>query len=149
MDRLGASERLWLDDAGPSTPGTKAGSYGEAVGTALTDYARVLQENALLRRLLAWELAEQSPLLSRLDEARSEATRKWLGRRLDGVEAPGDTDVGAVNAILIAALQHLALRRDSLGRFAGLELDERGWARIERAARRIAQAVYPPPASDA
>jgi hypothetical protein len=50
--------------------------------------------------------------------------------------------VVALNAVFLAAIQHLALGALTRDRFAGVTMDEMGWRRIEAAIDRMLEA-YP------
>lgn len=139
VERLGAEVRWTLGDAAAPASGD---SYGAAIAHLARAYAGALAGDATLRGLMTWEMAETSPLLQRLEGTRSATMQAWMARRLAGLPPPEGVDAPAVNAVLIAAIQHLALRRGQGRPFAGMTLDEAGWARIEAAVATIAETVY-------
>jgi len=139
VERLGAEVRWTLGDAAPPSSGD---SYGAAIAQLARAYGDALDDDATLRGLITWELAEDSPLLRKLEGVRSATMQQWMGQRMAGLPRPESVDAPALNAILIAAIQHLALRRGQGRPFAGVALDEAGWARIEAAVATIAEAVY-------
>jgi AcrR family transcriptional regulator len=119
-ERLGANAARWLGEADIHDGGRAA---------AFDDYAASLRADKALQQMLAWELVESSPLLKKLDRARSAAMQKrfaWL--KPAAKKDPRDT--AAENAIALAALHYLALRERTMEGFAGLKLDEAGWTRI-------------------
>jgi len=138
-EAMGGQLDLWIGQGDPAP-----GDYVETLRSMLLDYGRALRGNSLVRRILAWELLETSPLARALGEAKSAATRAWFqavrsrtGPAPDGVDAP------AINAILIAATHHLALREDNDGTFAGLDLKQpETWARIDAAMTHLMTRAY-------
>ena len=139
VERLGAEVRWTLGDGAPPATGD---SYGAAVGRLALAYADALAADATLRGLIAWELVESTPLLQALEAARSATMTAWMTQRVGSLARRDAADAPAVNAILIAAIQLLSLRRGQGRPFAGMTLDEAGWARIEAAVTSIAGAVY-------
>ena len=143
---VGAQLELWL---GAPLPVLSGEAYGVAVSRLLLQYHAALRCNPVLMRLLAWELAEPSDTLAELEAARSRAMGAWVeGLRRNALPPPPDVDAPAVNAVLLAALQYLSLREQSVGSFAGVELrSEAGRQRITDAVRTISERVYGPSAA--
>ncbi len=140
VERLGAEVKWTLGAAESAAP---AGSYGEAAAALALAYGQALAGDPLMRGLVAWETVEDSPMLRALDAGRSSAMQAWAARRLADVPRPTAVDAPAVNAVLIAGIQMLALRRAQQRPFAGVTLDDAGWARIEAAVAAVARAVFP------
>lgn len=142
LERLGAEVRWTLGEAaGKPLPAT---SYGEAAAGLVLAYGRALAGDPLMRGLVAWETVEDGPMLRALDASRSQAMQAWAAVRLAGVARPEGVDVAALNALLIAGIQMLALRREQQRPFAGVTLDDAGWARIEAAVKTLAEGGYRP-----
>lgn len=143
MDALGARLDLWIRPTPPAQDA--AAGYGPVMGTVLLDYLRALRANLLVKRILAWELVQDDELTRRLGAAKSEAIRRWFASvRERAGQAPSATDAPAINAILLAAVHHLALREDSGGGFAGLDLTlPETWTRIEAALEELVRVAYP------
>jgi AcrR family transcriptional regulator len=139
VERLGADARWTLGEAAEAPA---EGDYGAVVADLTLAYGRALSADPTLRGLAAWEMVEDTPLLRRLDAARSAALGAWAGQRLAGVTRPDGVDGPAINAVLVAAVQLLALRREQQRAFSGVALDEAGWARIEAAVKTLADGVY-------
>ena len=140
VTRLGQGLDLWLGEALAQQPPTTAIDYRQFVRETMIAYLRALRANPLILRLLAWELAQDTPLLRRMEAARSEVMQAWVRSRRPRLRLPPQGDVFALNAVLLAAIQHLALAAEARGRFAGLELDDAGWIRIEAAVAALADA---------
>jgi hypothetical protein len=114
------------------------------------EYMGALRRNHLVLRLLAWELVEPTDVLKELEVTRSQAMAGWVqGLRAAAQPAPSGVDAAAINAVLLAGLHYLALREQSLGSFAGMDISTpEGAARIGNAVRLITERVYATP-SDA
>lgn len=139
---LGEQTGLWLNIDAPEG---LTGRYGATMRNLLSSYLRQLRGNGLVRRILAWELIEDSAAVRALGKAKSAAVREWFQavRRRAGTP-PADIDAPAVNAVLLAAVHHLALREASGGDFAGIDLrDEANWTRLARAVDLLAARAYP------
>ncbi len=141
---LGSQLDLWLGAPLQARPGE---SYAEAAARLLCSYAEALRNNTLVLKLLAWELCEPSEALAELEQTRSLAMATWVDtwRRSVGNAPPG-VDAPAINALLLAGLQHLALREHSVGSFAGLDLkDPQSRQRIAQAVCSLSASVYAQP----
>jgi AcrR family transcriptional regulator len=141
---LGGQLELWL---GAPLKVEDGEAYGAAVNRLLMAYAGALRRNHLVLRLLAWELVEPTDLLKELEMTRSQAMARWVqGLRASAQPAPAGVDAPAVNALLLAGLHYLALREQSLGSFAGMDIGTpEGAERIANALRLITQRVYATP----
>lgn len=138
---LGGQLALWL---GAPLKFETGEAYGDAVHRLLLEYIAALRRNHLVLRLLAWELVEPTDVLKELELTRSKAMAGWIqGLRSSAKPAPADVDAPAVNAVLLAGLHYLALREQSLGSFAGMDISTpEGSARIAGAIRLITERVY-------
>jgi AcrR family transcriptional regulator len=139
--KLGERLELWLGTPLQPRPGE---TYGEAVYRLLTEYGTALRSNALVLRLLAWELVEPTDALKELEVNRSAAMVPWVQNlRAAAAPVPEGIDAPAVNAVLLAGLHYLALREQSLGSFAGVDLSTpEGAQRIASALRLITERTY-------
>ena len=61
------------------------------------------------------------------------APQAWLRERRPRLRTPPEGDTVALNAILLAAVQQLALSASIRPNVGGMALDDAGWARIEAA----------------
>lgn len=139
VERLGAEVRWTLGDAAPPVSGD---TYSAAIADLARAYGQALAGDAVLRGLAAWDMAQDTPLLRTLEAARSAAMMSWMRQRVGALPRPEGLDAPAINAVLIAGIQMLALRHGQGRSFAGLTLDDAGWARIEAAVATMASAVY-------
>ncbi|MEQ7154052.1 TetR/AcrR family transcriptional regulator [Brevundimonas aurifodinae] len=142
VERLAGQLDLWLGETLAAQPPTQATSYRDFAREMLTGYLRALRASPLILRLVAWELSVDTPLLRRLEAARSAVLQRWTASRRPNLPLPDGVDVVALNVVFLAAIQHLALAAQSRDRFAGVTLDDAGWARIEAAIDRMLLA-YP------
>lgn len=141
VDRVSARMDLWLTRTLAATPASCADDYCAFLAETLILYLRALRANPLILRFLAWELTQDTPLLRRIESRRSDVVQAWLRARRPRLRASPQGDVTALNAVLMAAVQHLALAAQARARFAGLDLDEPGWLRIEAAVASLADAL--------
>ena len=138
---IGGQLELWL---GTPLKFEDGEAYGDAVNRLLMEYAGALRRNPLVLRLLAWELVEPTDVLKELEVTRSKAMGVWVqGLRASAKPAPTAVDAPAINALLLAGLHYLALREQSLGSFAGMDISTpEGAERIATAVRVITERVY-------
>ena len=136
---LGRDTDLWLADVKVG----RSGKYGDFVRDLLLAYAGKLREEKLLQSLLAWELAESSKTLKTLDANRSRAMQAWMVAQRGALAPPPGVDAPAINAILLAAVNYLALRERTLGGFAGMDLKgPEAWKRIGAALAALLDGVH-------
>lgn len=133
VERLAGRLDLWLGQTLAAEPPSSATSYRQFARETLTAYLRALRANPLILRLLAWELAQDTPLLRKMEAARSGVMQAWVRDRRPLLKAPPTGDIVALNVVLLGAVQHLALAAAARGAFAGVTLDNAGWQRIETA----------------
>lgn len=131
--RVAAGRDRALGEALAAEPPSTATSYRAFARETLTAWLRALRSDPLTLRLMAWETTRDSPLLRRMETARSGVLQAWVRARRPLLRAPPTGDLVALNAILLAAVQHLALAAQARGGFGGVTLDAAGWARIEAA----------------
>ncbi|WP_296166358.1 TetR/AcrR family transcriptional regulator [uncultured Brevundimonas sp.] len=131
--RLARALDLWLGQTLAEAPPSAAATYRDFARETLKAYLAALRANPLILRLLAWELSADTPQLRDMERARSAVVQDWMRERRPRLRLPPQGDVVALNAVLLGAVQHLALTGAGRGRFGGLELDAAGWSRIEAA----------------
>lgn len=124
---------LWLGETLAARPPVAAPTYRAFARALLLAYLEALRSSPLILRLVAWELNQDTPLLRRLEAARSAVLQRWMVSMRPDLPLPPTGDVVALNVVLLAAVQHLALAAASRGQFAGVALDDAGWRRIEAA----------------
>lgn len=142
VERLAGRPDIWLGQALAERPPSTATTYRAFMRESALAYLHVLRTQPLVLRMLAWEIAQDTPLLRRLEMARSRVMQDWMAARRPRIAIPSEGDVVALNVVILAAVQHLALAADARGRFAGVDLDDQGWSRIEAAIDRLMQ-VWP------
>ena len=67
-------------------------------GAAGLLFLEALRDDPLMRRIVAWEVSENTEQVRRLSEARSKALGQWLDRMRGSLAPPKGVDAAAVNA---------------------------------------------------
>ena len=117
--------------------------YAEMVEHMMLGLLDVFRHNATLRQITAWELAAPSPLVARLTAARSRPLLAWSVKMRGDLTPPEGIDVGATNALLIGAVQQLALVAASSGGFSNVSLKtENDWQRMRGAISALVRRAY-------
>lgn len=118
-------------------------SYAAFIEHLLLSLLDAFRSSDLLMRIAAWEVADSSPVTRRLADARGKALGAWIESRRGNLHMPEDADTGAINATLIAAVQHLCLSAHAVGGFGGMSLKtEKDWARVREVLRAFVRASY-------
>jgi len=128
------AELLRTLDAAPNTAGESLRAFARE---SLTAWLAALRASPLTLRLMAWALVEASLLLDRIEADRSAVLQGWMRERRPRLRVPPEGDPVALNAVLLAAVQHLALSAGARPGVGGVALDDAGWARIEAALDRL------------
>lgn len=128
--------------AGLTQPDPPPASYAALIEALLRRLFDLLVQDALVRRIAAWELADPSPLTLPLAAARSAGLQQWVAAMRGNLAAPAGIDAPAVNALLIGGVQQLALAAAAGQPFAGLALDPAGTARTQAAIAALVHGVY-------
>lgn len=144
VEAIGADLGTWVKDRIPEDGGgmflLTYGDLMERLSLLLLD---ALRNDPLMRRILAWEISENTEQVRRLSEARSKALALWLERMRGSLAPPKGVDATAVNAVVIAAIQHLVLAAAAGGQCAGLSLKTpKDWEKAATALKRIVRGVY-------
>lgn len=145
-EAIGEDVAAWLEEALSARPGqAPAANYAELVTRLLLEFMDALRANPLAQKIVAWEVAEESPLVKRFAAARARVMMAWIARERGALVPPQDVDVFAANALLVAGVQHLVLAGAASGSFSGIDLtDEANWDRIRVAVKAMAEAAYSP-----
>lgn len=116
--------------------------YGDLVEAVIIAYLDALRADSLMQKLVAWELSDPSPQVRRLSDQRARAMGELVARLRGHREPVPGLDAPALNAILIAAIQHLVLAGATSGRFSGMALaTDSDWDRAKAMLRRIVRAL--------
>ncbi|MFM2042247.1 MAG: hypothetical protein RLY86_823 [Pseudomonadota bacterium] len=131
------------DDLTPLSTARPPTTYGELIKLFMHGLIDLLRGDPILRQIVTWEVAAPSPLLTRLSEARGKRLALWMHERRGTLVPPDGVDAPAVNAVLIASVQHLVLSAAASGGFAGLSLTgEADWQRVHQALGMLADGIY-------
>lgn len=145
VDAIGAELTRWIEEKMPV--GGNSGfllTYGDLVEHMMMLFMQALRNDPLTRRIIAWEVSDNSPQVRRLSEARARALGLWIDKVRGAMPPPKGLDHVALNAMLLAAVQHIVLAGATASRFAGLDLaTPKDWDRVARAVRKLVRGVYP------
>lgn len=143
VDAIGDDIATWLSVGLANVHRTPASAYGELMEQLLMGFLTALRGDMLVQKIAAWEIADPSELVARLSQARGKALAAWIASARGDLAPPPGIDAPAMNAILIAAVQHLVLSATTTGHFAGVALTTGDdWERITTAIRALVRAVY-------
>lgn len=144
VDAIGDDLAAWVMDRlsqGGDLP--QAESYGARLEQLLLRYLGALRTDPLMQRIIAWEASDASPHVLRLAEARGRALALWLAKMRGPLMPQPGLDAPALNAILIAAIQHLVLCSTTTGRFVGVPLaSDADWDRVKTTLIRVIRALH-------
>jgi AcrR family transcriptional regulator len=143
VDAIGEALADWVATRlAPLITASPGPGYGDLLEAVLHAYLDALRADSLMQKLVAWELSDPSPHVRRLADQRARGLGELVARlRGDRVPAP-DIDTPALNALLIAAVQHLVLAGATSGRFSGLALaDEADWNRVKASLSQVVRAL--------
>lgn len=145
VEAMGVDLARWIEQKMPIESGQGFMlTYGDLIEHMMMLFMRALRDDPLTRRIIAWEVSENSPQVRRLSEARSKALGLWIEKVRGKMPPPKGIDHQAINALLLASVQHVVLAGISSQRFAGLELgSDKEWDRISQAVRKLVRGVYP------
>jgi AcrR family transcriptional regulator len=144
IDAIGDDLATWVSDrlsAGGDLP--HADTYGQRLDQILQRYIMALRADPLMQRIIAWEASENAPHVRRLADARSRALMIWVAKMRGSLVPPPDLDAPALNAILVAAIQHLVLCGTATGQFLGVPLvTDADWLRMQTMVTRLIRAMH-------
>lgn len=143
VEAIGDDLAAWVAKSLALSDETRPLNYGQMVEQLMLGFLASFRSDPLVQKIAAWEIAEASPLVQKLSQARGRALAQWIASQRGDLVPPEGVDAAAVNAILIAALQHLVLSGSAMGHFGGVALnDEEDWARIQATIVAMIRAVY-------
>jgi len=144
VEAIGADLGSWVKDRIPDdTGGMFLLTYGDLMERLALLFLDALRADPLMRRIVAWEVSENSEQVRRLSDARSKALAGWIERMRGSLTPPKGIDAQAVNAMIFAAIQHVVLSATVSNQCAGLVLKTaRDWEKAATALKRIVRGVY-------
>jgi AcrR family transcriptional regulator len=144
VDAIGEDLGSWVKDRIPEdTGGMFLLTYGDLMEKLALYFMDALREDPLVCKIVAWEVSDSSPQVTRLAEARAKSLSKWLERMKGSLAAPKGVDTAAVNAVLFGAIQHIVISAATSGQFAGVPMKtSKDWEKIETAVKRLVRGVY-------
>jgi AcrR family transcriptional regulator len=145
VEAIGRELAGWVEEKMPDNGG--GGfllTYGDLVERLLLLLLDALRRDPLMKKIIAWEMAEHTPQVRMLSEARSRALADWIDRVRATMASPKGVDTTAMNAILIGAVQHMVLAGEAGGRLGGMSLKtDKDWKKAEQAVQKLVRGVYP------
>ncbi|OCJ12065.1 MULTISPECIES: TetR/AcrR family transcriptional regulator [Rhizobium] len=144
VEAIGTDLGDWVKDRIPDdTGGMFLLTYGDLMERLALLFLDALRADPLMRRIVAWEVSENSEQVRRLSEARSKALAGWIERMRGSLTPPKGVDAQAVNAMIFAAIQHLVLSAAVSDQCAGLPLkNAKDWEKAAASLKRIVRGVY-------
>jgi len=121
-------------------PKSQAESRRAFARDSLQAWLTALRASPLTLRLMAWALAENRPVLARIEAERGALLQAWMRERRPRLKAAPEGDPAALNAVLLGAVQQLALAELAGRTVGGVVLDPSGWSRIDLALDRLLDA---------
>src|SRR5689334_9168033 len=104
VEAIGADLGNWVKDRIPEdTGGMFLLTYGDLMERLSLLFLEALRDDPLMRRIVAWEVSENTEQVKRLSEARSKALGLWLDRMRGSLMPPKGVDTAAVNALIFAS----------------------------------------------
>jgi AcrR family transcriptional regulator len=143
VDALGEALAGWVaTHLAPVLTQDPGPTYGNLVEAVMLAYLDALRGDSLMQKLVAWEVSDPSPQVRRLSDQRARAMGELVARLRGDRQPSPSLDAPALNAILIAAIQHLVLAGATSGRFSGMALtNEADWDRARAMLSRIVRAL--------
>jgi AcrR family transcriptional regulator len=145
VEAIGRELAGWVEEKMPDNGG--GGfllTYGDLVERLLLLFMEALRSDPLMKRIIAWEMSENSPQVRKLADARARALGDWIARVRAGMAPPKGVDTGLMNAILLGAVQQIVLSTEAAGRLGSTVLKtEKDWKKVEQAVQKLVRGVYP------
>ena len=143
VDAIGLGLANWIEDSLATESLPAPATYVEMAERLILGFLDALRANVIVQRIAAWEIADPSPLVARLTQARGMAMLRWMTRTRGDLTPPVGLDAPALNVMLIAAIQQIVLASAGPGSFAGVSLKTpEDWLRIRAAAVHMVRSVY-------
>lgn len=118
-------------------------SYAELMSRLAVGFLDALRKDALVQKLIAWEMSDPSPHVIKLTDVRSRALMTWMAGQKKDLAPPAGVDAPMMNALLIASIQHLVLAASAPGQFAGVRLSKPAdWVRVRAAVQNLVVTMF-------
>lgn len=144
LEALGADlADWWGEKLAPMQALGRPRDYGDLMIRMGLSLLQALRDDPLMRQIVLWELVEPTPLIQKFSQSRARSMQEWMARTRGDLQPPPGVDVPALNAMLVAAVHHIAVSGANTGSFAGLDLKtEDDWERVRRTLRAIIETMY-------
>jgi AcrR family transcriptional regulator len=143
-DEIGSELAQKLEaDLSPLTEANPPRNYQELAEILVLGFLDLLLADKIMQRIISWEMAAPSPLVTRMTTERGLRLAAWMHSMRGNLKPPEGIDAPAINAVLIASTQHLVISAAATGAFAGVPLTtEASWERIRGTLRMLIRSVY-------
>lgn len=143
VDSIGKELSALFEDKLSGFSPEKSSTYADFIEHMVLSLLEAFRSSDLLLRIAAWEVLAPSPMTARLADARGRALAHWVSTQRGQLALPDNKDSGAINAVLIAATQHLALSAQAVESFGGVPLkQESDWERVRSVLRNFVRSAY-------
>jgi AcrR family transcriptional regulator len=120
-----------------------ARTYAELMSRLAVGFLDALRKDLLVQKLIAWEISDPSPHVVQLADVRSRALIIWMSEQKKDLAPPPGVDAPVMNAMFIAAIQHLVLAASASGQFAGVRLNKPAdWARVRVGVQKLVVTMF-------
>jgi AcrR family transcriptional regulator len=143
VDAIGAGlADWWKEKLAPVAAMTPAKTYGELMERLALGVVDALRSDPLVQKIAVWEISDASPAVARLNAARAKGFGMWMAEQRGKLAPPEGVDAPAVNALIVAGVQHMVLASVTAGHFSGAALKtEKDWERVREAVRVVVRGV--------
>jgi len=118
-------------------------SYAELIRRLALGLLQALRDDPLMQKIVLWEATSGSEHVQALSAARSQAMGAWMQQMRGTLRPPSGVDAPAVNAVLIAAVQHMVLASVTAAAFGGMPLkSDEDWERLRSTLRLMIDRIY-------
>lgn len=121
----------------------KPANYAELMERLALGLLQAFRDDPLMQRLKAWEFAAPTAQLTRIAAARGASLQQWMNEARGSLTPPPNIDAAAVNALLIASIEAIAVTAAASPRVYGMTLSsEQDWERVRAALKGVVTAIY-------
>jgi AcrR family transcriptional regulator len=144
VDAIGADlSTWWQEKLAPLSALPPAKTYAELIERLALGALEALRGDPLVQKIAVWEITDPSPQVARLNAARSRGFGLWMMQQRGNLAPPEGVDAPAVNALVMAGVQHMVLAAATAGHFSGAPLKtEADWERVRGAVRALVRSIY-------
>ena len=118
-------------------------TYARKMARMADAYLLALRDNALMQKILLWELSAAPQDVRPLALARGKAMGQWMMRARGDSQPPQGVDFALINAASVAIIQQTVLSAAATGGFSGLPLQsDADWQRLREGLSAMIAKLY-------